>query len=355
VYFESFYNIRLGEIYKKSQCIEHEWAVVNVLYSMLTHLGYQKCPDNPRGWKKNNRTVIVCLGDDFSVIKHNPAAKPGQWFDSNTMIITDNHMPYPTDYEVCVLPPSYFGVFNYVPADQDYSPERRFHLSVNRLDTQRLLFLLEFTKQAGSIHNVIENDFINFNARATGAENTPQDAKNSVSHCWTQLATNHADLSTWYEQILPHMPLRNHKFTVEQVHTSAYLNLVIETYAGDASIAFSEKIFRALVTPAPWQVFSAKNAVQRLRTLGFDVLDHIVDHSYDTEQQDNSVNGHKKITNFVCQAMYNYNTIKQINHQVLLEQCHAAADHNQQLLAQMQRRWPADFANWLPQVISKLQ
>jgi hypothetical protein len=40
---------------------------------------------------------------------------------------------------------------------------------------------------------------------------------------------------------------------------------------------------------------------------------------------------------------------------VLLEQCQAAADHNQKLLAQMQRQWPEDFANWLPQLISKLQ
>jgi hypothetical protein len=78
-------------------------------------------------------------------------------------------------------------------------------------------------------------------ARATGAEKNTSRCKNSVLHCWTQLATDHADLSTWYEQILPHMPLRNHNVTVEQAHTSAYLNLVIETYAGDASIAFSEK------------------------------------------------------------------------------------------------------------------
>ena len=355
MYFESFYDIHLGEIYKKSQCIEHEYAVVNVLSSMLTHLGYQKCLENPRAWKKNHRTVIVCLSDDFSVIKSNPAAAPEQWFDSHTIIITDNHMPWPTDYEICVLPLSYFGVFNYTPTEQHYNPTHRFHLSINRLDTQRLLFLLEFTKQANGIQPVIETDLINFNARATGAEKTPQAAKNSVSQCWAQLQTAHADLSTWYEQILPHMPLRNHKVTVEQAHISAYLNLVIETYAGDASIAFSEKIFRALVTPAPWQVFSAKNAVQRLRTLGFDVLDHIVDHSYDTEQQNNSVNGHKKMQNFVNNAIQNYNNIKQLNHNMLIEQCQTAADHNQQLLAKMQRQWPEDFANWLPQIISKLQ
>jgi hypothetical protein len=218
-----------------------------------------------------------------------------------------------------------------------------------------LLFLLEFTKQANGIQPVIETDLINFNARATGAEKTSQDAKNSVSQCWTQLQTAHADLSTWYEQILPHMPLRNHNVTVEQAHISAYLNLVIETYAGDASIAFSEKIFRALVTPAPWQVFSAKNAVQRLRTLGFDVLDHIVDHSYDTEQQNNSVNGHNKIASFISKGIQNYHNVRQMNQTVLVEQCQTAAIHNQKLLAKMQRQWPADFANWLPQIISKLQ
>jgi hypothetical protein len=32
-----------------------------------------------------------------------------------------------------------------------------------------------------------------------------------------------------------------------------------------------------------------------------------------------------------------------------------AATHNQQLLAQMQRQWPGDFAQWLPEAIAKLQ
>jgi hypothetical protein len=131
--------------------------------------------------------------------------------------------------------------------------------------------------------------------------------------------------------------------------------LVIETYAGDVSIAFSEKIFRALVTPAPWAVFSAKHAVGYLKTLGFDVLDDVVDHSYDSLTQSNTMYGHGKISSFFKLNIQNYHNIKQLDQNQLTTRCQTAAEHNQRLLAQMQHQWPGDFARWLPEAIAKLQ
>ena len=151
------------------------------------------------------------------------------------------------------------------------------------------------------------------------------------------------------------MPIRNHELTVEQTQTGAYLNFVIETYAGDASVAFSEKIFRALVTPAPWAVFSAKHAVNYLKTLGFDVLDDVVDHAYDNLTQGNTMYGHGKISEFVKLNIQNYHKITHLDQNKLTTRCQTAALHNQQLLAQMQREWPGDFAQWLPNTITKIQ
>jgi hypothetical protein len=159
-------------------------------------------------------------------------------------------------------------VFSYVPADQNWIPSRRFNFSVNRLDSQRQLILLELIKQSGGIDQVQQLDHVNFNARAQGNERTAEDGRGSFAHCWTQLTQLHnTEYAGWFAQTLPHIPVRNHTLTVEQAQTGAYLNLVIETYAGDATIAFSEKIFRALVTPAPWAVFSATHAVSYLKTL----------------------------------------------------------------------------------------
>ena len=59
------------------------------------------------------------------------------------------------------------------------------------------------------------------------------------------------------------------------------ITLVVESYVSDTVIAFSEKIFRALQTPRPWILFCSPGSVAILRSAGFDVMDDVVDHSYD--------------------------------------------------------------------------
>lgn len=353
---QEFYRIDLGEIFQQSHCMYHEHAMVHLFSSVLMNMGYQKIPGSARAWGRGNRKVIVCLADDFGVNRDDWSLPPDQWFGTDTTIVTDNHMPFATNYEILKLPLSYFGVFCYVPADQNWEPSRRFNFSVNRLDSQRQLILLELTKQSGGIDQVQQLDHVNFNARAQGNEHTAEHAQHSFAHCWTQLNQLHnTEYSKWFDQTLPHIPIRNHALTVEQTQVGAYLNLVIETYAGDATVAFSEKIFRALVTPAPWVVFSAKHAVGYLKTLGFDVLDDVVDHSYDSLTQSNTMYGHEKISEFVKLNIQNYHNIKNLDQRKLATRCQVAATHNQQLLAHLQRQWPADFAQWLPKMIAKLQ
>lgn len=351
-----FYQTHLGEIFQQSQCMYHEHAVVNLCSSMLMSLGYQKVNNKPRTWSRGDHQVIVCLADDFGVNRDDWSLLPDKWFDANTTVITDNYMPGRTNYQILQLPTSYFGVFNYVPADQDWQPTRRFNFSVNRLDNQRQLILLELIEQTGGIGQVQQLDHVNFNARSRGNEHTAQDAQLSFSQCWAQLNQLHeTKYADWFAQTLPCIPIRNHSLTVEQAQVGAYLNLVIETYAGDASIAFSEKIFRALVTPAPWAVFSAKHAVKYLKTLGFDVLDDVVDHAYDHLTQGNTMYGHGKISEFVKLNIQNYHNITHLDQIKLAARCQTAAAHNQQLLANMQRQWPGDFAQWLHKTIAKLQ
>jgi hypothetical protein len=346
---QEFYRIDLGEIFQQSQCMYHEHAVVHLLSSMLINMGYQKIVNSARGWSRGSQKVIGVNRDDWSL-------PPEKWFDADTTIVTDNHMPFATNYQILKLPSSYFGVFSYVPKDQHWKPVKRFNFSVNRLDSQRQLILLELIKQSGGIDQITQLDHVNFNARAQGNEHTTEDARGSFAQCWTQLNqlynTEYAD---WFAQTLPHIPVRNHTLTVEQAQTGAYLNLVIETYAGDATVAFSEKIFRALVTPAPWAVFSAKHAVNYLKTLGFDVLDDVVDHGYDSLTQSNTMYGHGKISEFVKLNIQNCHNITHLDQSKLAERCRTAAAHNQQLLAKMQREWPGDFAQWLSKMIAKLQ
>jgi hypothetical protein len=359
IFKESFYQIHQGEIFKQSNYLAQEHAIANLFTNFLTNLGYKKTSNNNRTWQRDNKKVIVCLADDFGICRSDFVMPPPRWFDQHTTVITDNHMPMTTLYQMHQLPVSYFGIFNYVPANQNYVPVRRFNFSVNRLDDYRMLILLELIQQSDGLHQVTGQDYINFNAREFDTESTLQDIKNNFQYRWNQLTQlrnylQNSNYNDCFEQALQQVPIKNHNLSIEQTMVSAYINVVIETYAGDASIAFSEKIFRALVTPAPWIVFSARHAVKYLKTLGFDTLDDIIDHSYDelTHDQDRA---QEKIFKFVKLNLQNYQALKLSDSTKLADRCQQAAQHNQQLLTQMQHNWPKDFALWLPSAIEKIQ
>jgi hypothetical protein len=349
---EPFYQTQQGEIFQSSNCMQHEHAVANLFTSWLTMLGYTRTDSSNRSWQRGHKKVIVCLSDDFGVCRKDFGLAPAEWFDADTVVFTDNHMPWNTQYQVCQLPVSYFGVFSYIPNIQKpVSNRARFHFSANRLDPQRLQLMLELIKHTGPIEQNLAQDYINFNGwDPYNANQTAQDIVQNVERCWQQLPNYHTDYCEYFNQLVATVPLRNHQLSIEQAHVSSQLNLVIETYAGDASIALSEKIFRALVTPAPWTVFSAQNAVKYLQTLGFDVLSDLVDHSYDTHLHDEH-----KGRNYIQHSARVQQALQPMDESVILQRCQQAAQHNQQLLQQMKQRWPADFANWLPTAIVKIQ
>jgi hypothetical protein len=363
IFADPFYQTHNGEVFQQSNCMLHEKAVADLFTSILINSNYVRTSSDDRCWQRDSKKVIVCLADDFGVCRYNWGVPAAQWFDHDTMVITDNYMPHTTPYQVYQLPTSYFGIFNYIPADQNFAPSRRFNFSVNRLDDQRILILVELIKQSGGLQAILSHDYINFNARDNSIVNvetsTSEQIRDNFQQRWSRMIPLHAYLqeSTYhscFEQALSQVPIKNHQLSIEQTMVGAYINVVVETYAGDASVAFSEKIFRALVTPAPWTVFSARHAVRYLQTLGFDTLDDIIDHSYDSLLQDHD-GGRAKISKFIESNLQNYQTLKTMDILVLRSRCQTAATHNQQLLADLQSRWLVDFAKWLPVVVEKIQ
>lgn len=346
---DPFYCINQSEAFSLSRCMYHEHAVTDLISSLLLNLGYKNI--SHRVWQKDQKKVIVCFADDFGVCRTDYSLTPRHWFDKDTIVITDNYLPMETDYTVIKTPSSYFGIFHYVPALQEYSPNRRFHLSVNRLDSQRLLLFMEFLKQFPDT----DSDYINFNSRLSEHPASLDELLGWFDSTWNQLFMLHHRYQSAYQQARPLIPFKNHQLTIEQANVSAYLNTVIETYAGDATIAFSEKIFRALVTPAPWTVYSARGAVEYLRTLGFDTLDDIVDHSYNLDLQDNSMLGINKVQSYMASNKKIYEHLLTLDPAALRRRCLDAAYNNQQLLGHMSQQWPNDFAQWLPGVIEKIQ
>lgn len=349
-----FYQIHRGEIFEKSLCMQHEQTIANFFSSMLSNLGYTTQDPARRRWQRGNKTVIVCLADDFNICGADFSKPPGAWYDPDTVIITDNHVTFYSQYTVLQLPESYFGVFNYQPQDQNYRPGRRFNFSVNRLDAQRELILCELVKQSQGLNQILQNDYINFNAwDAQGSNNSLTDIKYNFSKYWATLTELDNSYTTIMHDVVEHLPIRNHDMTVEQSHVQAWLVPVIETYSGNHTMAFSEKIFRALVTPVPWTLYSATGAVEYLKSLNFDVLEDLVGHHYNQLEQD-SPYGLKKIKAFVEHSIHTVQQLKIKDFQQVKQRCFQAARHNQQVLHKLQQQWPVDFSTWLPQVVAKI-
>jgi hypothetical protein len=356
VFQHAFYQTQQGEVFEQSQCMQHEHVLANFFSCILHNLGYSAVDPGRRIWTRNTKKVIVCLADDFNICGADLSKSPGNWFDANTVVITDNLITYDTQYTVIRTPASYFGIFGYRPALQNFLPSHRFHLSVNRIDSQRQLILFELLAQSGGLDAVQQQDLVNFNARdAYESNDTVQNLQQNFTKHWQPLAEHYTGVyDQHWDTVLNSLPLLTHSLAIEQAGLAAYLNLVVETYAGNTTITFSEKIFRALVTPAPWTLFAALGAVQHLVDLGFDVMSDIVDHSYDQYVQDDWP-GCRKIANYISTGLANYHRIQQIDAVVLAARCAQAAEHNQQRLATMRAQWPGDFAQWLPGVIAQLE
>lgn len=364
VFHDQFYRILDGEIYEKSLYLEHEHAVADFFSSMLAMLGYTTTDLARRIWTRNNKTVVVCLSDDFNICSQNRFAHQSEWFDPDTVVITDNHVTIDTSYCVYQLPKSYFGVFSYTPELQNFNPQRDLNFSVNRISQERVLLLLEFLKQSNGNH------YINFNAwDPYDPSDTAKDCSNNFLKYWNGLDnlsrplrglnSRHPQFNELAMTIVDQLPIRNHDISIEQVQLNSYVNMVIESYSGDTTITFSEKTFRALCTPAPWTLYSCKGTVDYLKQLGFDVLEDLFDHTYNRVPQslpgDISLSDDIiKIQAFITASIAHVKKLKTINSSELQTRCIRAATHNQELLATMRLSWPTDFASWLPRVIADL-
>lgn len=356
IFQDHFYQVHQSEAFELSQCMQHEHALANFFSSLLLNLGYSTVDPAGRIWKRNNKIVIVCLTDDFNICGADLSKSPERWFDVDTVVITDNFITTCTQYQVLQLPTSYFGIFGYTPQQQQYNPQKRFHFSINRLDTQRQLILFELLEQSNGFNQVLAQDYINFNAKdPNGVNNTVEDVQNNFKNAWEPVANFYSDSYNQHmSTVVSFLPIRNHTLSIEQASISAYLNLVVETYAGNTTITFSEKTFRSLVTPSPWTLFAARGAVEYIKNLGFDVMADLIDHSYDSGAHstwpDNS-----RIKNYISSSIQQYQHLSTLPFEHVANRANLAAEHNRQLLHQMRIDWPRDFAAWLPKVIARLE
>lgn len=322
-----------NEIWQASQCLELEESAVGMIYIRLAKLGYQTTTvvSHTRSlWQRGHQCMVVSLVDDAWDCARDKSQDTPYLFDADTTVITDNWINTPTVYNVAQVPDSFYGIYSYQPADQLWRPDRDYTFSVNRIDFKRMQILANLYQQLK-----FDCGYVNFNC--TQGQNTdPQHNFNGL------LAYASAQELPVLRTLASIMPVKNYDIDHDQTYTHSWLNITVETYSSDNVVALSEKIFRCLVTPVPWIAYSGRYTIARLRALGFDVLDDVVDHRYDR-----LIEAHHKISVFVDTANTTIAALKQQDWTMLSQRCAAAAAHNQQQLARMKSTWTTDFAEWL--------
>ena len=358
---DPYHHIHDGEIFQQSRCIWHENIMMDFFRSQLTQLGYHSVSESNKVWARGSQQVVVCLADDVFTCKpwDQPSTMPDAW-DTNTTVITDNTITCATQYQVCQLPDSYFGIYSYTPELSDWTPERRFNFSVNRLDAKRLMLFLELTTRTLYPNSRIfdlERDLVNFNCWHWGSKNdSPAAFRASFSKEFGHVPdVLQAVYRSAFEHMAPLMPYRNHEYSVEQSHVQAWLNMVIETYSSDTCIALSEKTFRALVTPVPFMVYAGRYTTARLTQMGFDLMPDLVKHRTDFNLEKQTGEFGDRMVDFVRDGHESVEAMKQLPFEQVQLRTQQAASHNQQQLAKMKQTWPADFAQWWAQVVERIK
>lgn len=360
---DPYHHIYQGEIFQQSQCIWHENTLMDFFRSQLQCLGYKAIDDSNKVWQRDNRTVVVCLADDFSTCRQHQDSRFSYQFSADTTIITDNHATVPTQYRICQLPASYFGIYSHSPSQSQWMPDRRFNFSVNRIDPKRLLLMLEIWNRTmlWQLENNLQpqdhRDYINFNCWSWQGQNTtPSALQQNFMDLWEQLDVSyHRVYQHVFDDLWSRMPWRNHDLSHELSHVRAWCNLVVETYSSDNNIALSEKTFRALCLPVPWMIYSGRHTVAYLHALGFDTLQDLFAHSYDSLIENNTAAYGDKMVVWGIEADETVAALKTRIFGDLQQRLDQAALHNQTLLHQFRQQWPQQFAQWWPAVLQHIQ
>jgi hypothetical protein len=333
-------KIHSGEIWQKTQYLEHEDHANLAIKDHLLAQGFVTT-QHPRIFTRNQQCAIVCLVDDIRSCSDDYHVDLPYLFDSNTTVITDNYLVCPSRFRVIHLPTSFFGIYSYRPDLYPWTPKRDFTFLVNRIDYRRFALMLDI---AWRTH--IDSGYINFNCE--DRQEPHLTAQETFEKHWNQMdADEQQRLNRAYHTLRELMPYKNYNVEFDFVQTRAWLNIVVESYSSDNVISISEKIFRALVTPVPWTVYSGHYTVARLESLGFDCLSDLVNHNH----YDRLKEVENKLKIFNWHSLETVKHLKTLDFETVKQRCLTASNHNQKLLAELKTHWSGDFQQWLNQLV----
>ena len=199
-------------------------------------------------------------------------------------------------------------------------------------------------------------DYINFNCWSwNGNNDNALGLTENFNNQWNELEDQFKKAyQLAYTRLKGKIPFSNHSLSHEESHISAWMNVVIETYSSDLNIALSEKTFRSLCLPVPCILYAGKHTIAYLTSLGFDLLQDVVKHRYDSMMENRTAYFGDKMVDFVFDGADAVDSMKQQDFSYLQTRCVEAANNNRTVLETMAENWPKDFAAWWPSVVEKV-
>jgi hypothetical protein len=241
------------------------------------------------------------------------------WNDTDTVIITDNWPLQPVAGKLLSVLPEFWSIWHFDPNYIDRPATQAYNCFMNRSRGDRSVVFYELIKK-----NILSLGIVSYNCSLDEYEQEFVRAE----------LENYSDQHVIGQQLIPYNTVESHG-TLEQCIIDSKISLILETYTSDNHVVFSEKVFRCLQLPRPWLLYCSPGSVDLLRTHGFDVLDDIVDTTYD------SVINHTDRLHLILNQLEIFINQPYTNKDYLRFQ--QAANHNRQLLIELGQKWPAKF------------
>ena len=273
------------------------------------------------------------------------ACSPDQYQQGHRILVTNNYIAHdqldPARYEQ--FPNSWYGMYHGTVQVDPVVTIKKFNCFINRMDPIRQSWLYQLIRR-----DVFDQGLISFNMDISRhlldgkctVNDTPHTVFEQQFQQYLQIFQQEHDM------IRGLVPYRNFDNDLNSAIMQTEFSVVLETYFDrNQIITLSEKIFRCLKLPRPWIMFAMKNAVAYLRTLGFDVLDDLVNHEYDTVDFD--ISRQIAILDQIEIMCKHTLTAAQI------QRCEQAASYNQLLLSKMFERFHDDVNNSCKNALEK--
>jgi hypothetical protein len=246
-------------------------------------------------------------------------------------VVTDNVVNGPH----IGLYPEFWGSFSYQSEYKSQRPTRLFNCFMNRACTTRQSWFYQFVRR-NLLHAGWVSFLLDYRKLPPGVSSKQDLYEYNYNQGYDIFEAEH--------NLMQHrVPFCNFEGDLDQVIVDSCISLVIETYFDwPDTIAFSEKIFRALQLPRPVILYSMPGSVEVLRKHGFDMWDDIVDHAYDAETD--QIQRQIQILDQLCQLRELTYTDQQ------LEEFEFRAKHNRDLLQKFRLQWPDKLKNVLVQL-----